>query len=136
MLAATIGFAGLDTTGLNYVELVNAGQTVTNGVLSTMAPTGGVDISTYKGNAKILIFDSGNTTVNAASNTAWQIQEATALNGVFTNSGVAVTAPAATGKVEAVSVDLGSLSKAIRVTVTQQGTSTLSRVISAILVAP
>lgn len=137
ILAVVVGFsarAGLDTTGLNYIE-VQAPVAFTNG--TSYGPTNGVDVSNYKGNVKIIVYGSGNTTVNAATNTAIVLQHSTAQTGTWaTVSSVSLTAPATTGSVVTASIDSGVLRKYVRLAVTLQGTNALNHYIGATIVAP
>ena len=130
--------AGLDTTGLNYVE-IQAPRAFTNGTTYTEAGgTNAINISNYKGNAKLIVYASGNTTVNATTNSAIVLQEASAATGTFaTVSSVSISAPSATsGTVQTISLDLQALKKWVRLGVTLQGTNSLNQYIGATLVTP
>jgi hypothetical protein len=133
---AVCGFAGLDTTGLNYVEFPVSSYT--NGTAySDGATTNVVDIANYKGNARIVVFNSGNTTVNAQTNSTIVLQHATARTGTFsTVSTVTITAPASASGVVTAPIDLGTLHRYLRVGVTLQGTNSLNQYIGAVIVAP
>lgn len=134
--SALSAFAGLDTTGLNYVT-IQAPRAFTNGTTYTESGgTNAVDISSYKGNAKFVLTASGNTTVNAQTNSAVVIQHANAATGTYSTA-VTFTAPSASsGTIATASVDLGSLYKWVRVGVTLQGTNAVNQYIGVQLIAP
>ena len=144
-LVCSIGVAGEDTSGLGYIELCKP-ATFTNGIANIYPLTtngianNGVDISAYKGIAKIVVVSGPALTVNAISNSTLTIQHAIAQTGTYSAATAAVAAftlDNSTGKVQTASVDLDALHKYVRVQSTLQGTNTdISRDVSVIMVAP
>lgn len=137
--------AGEDTTGLGYIEVCKP-TIFTNGVANFQPLTtdsvanAGIDIGSYKGNAKIIVTSSDNLSVNAITNMTLTLQHATASTGTYaavSSSVVSAFTLASTGKVQTASVDLGALHRYVRLQGTLQGTNTaISKSVSLMIVAP
>jgi len=128
---AGLAHAGLDVSGDTYTTLA-VSTSVTNGTTTTTA----VDVSSLKGNGKIIMFDTGDLS-NASTQMVVTVQTSTTGTSAWSN----VTAPlftdiATNATVEAESLDTQTVSKYLRLSVTVNGAAAVEHQIGAVIVSP
>lgn len=128
---ASVAHAGLDVSGDTYTTLA-VSTSVTNGTTTTTA----VDVSSLKGGAKIILFDSGDLS-NVSTQMLVTVQTSTTGTSAWSN----VTAPlftdiATNATVEAETLDTQTVSKYLRLSVTVDGATAVQHHIGAVIVSP
>jgi len=141
LLAASVGAyasSDADTTGLDYLVLMNK-QVTNNTMYSGTLATNGYDLTAYNGKAKLLVVYSGDKGETAVTSGVVVVQHANAHTGTWaTVSAVSIANMVATGKVQAINVDLETLKNFVRVKTDLLcgGDSNCAQQVQAILVAP
>ena len=128
---AGFAIAGLDVSGDTYTTLA-VSTSVTNGTTTTAA----VDVSSLKGGAKIIMFDSGDLS-NATTQQVVTVQTSTTGTSSWSNVTAPVFADIATNAtVEAETLDTQAVGKYLRLSVTVNGTTNVQHHIGAVIVSP
>jgi hypothetical protein len=129
---AGFAIAGLDVSGDTYTTLA-VSTSATNGTTVTAA----VDISSLKGGAKIIVFDTGDLTANASTQQVVTVQTSTTGTSAWTNVSAPVFADTAvTATVEAENFDTQTAGKYLRLSIVVNGAAAVEHSIGAVIVSP
>jgi len=131
MLVGLTAYAALDAARNTYTTLA-ASTSATNGTTETAA----VDVSGFKGGAKIVVFDSGDIG-NVSTQQLIQVQTSSTGTSGWSN----VTAPtfgdtSTNATIESETLDLQSVSKYLRLKMTLNSSTNVQHYFGGVLVTP